>query len=83
MSPNKVCPSCGGAVPVACKQCSECGTYFDRLPRPERFPMTFTLHEWRLLAIAASKVKESAYIHAHDAKAVRELARRIAKETGK
>jgi len=83
MSPRKVCPNCCAYQQNAVKTCAECGHefYADRVT--PRLTMTLTVREWRLLAIAARKVKESAFIHLEDAKAVRELARRITTETGK
>ena len=43
--------------------------------------LTFTVHEWRLLAIAAATVSPHKYIHQRDRDAVKELADRILKET--
>ena len=45
--------------------------------------MTFTRHEWRLLAIAAARVYKGSYIASLDFVEVRKLAKVIVAETGK
>lgn len=49
----------------------------------DELALTFTLLEWRILAIAAVKAKSSSYAHPEHAAVAHGLARRIAAETGK
>lgn len=42
--------------------------------------ITLTKHEWRLLAIAATKVNSGSYISLDDARAVRKLAKLLLQE---
>lgn len=54
------------------------------VPNEEPLTMTFTAHEWRLLAIAAVKVKETVFIDGRKCKQeLRDISNRILKETGK
>lgn len=54
------------------------------IPNEEPLTMTFTAHEWRLLAIAAVKVKSSVFINgAKCAAELKDVSNRILKETGK
>ncbi|AFH19769.1 hypothetical protein F406_gp046 [Agrobacterium phage 7-7-1] len=54
------------------------------IPNEESLTMTFTAHEWRLLAIAAVKVKSSVFINGAACSAtLKNVAERILKETGK
>lgn len=49
----------------------------------DEITMTFTRHEWRLLAVAAARVYKGSYIASLDVVEVRKLARVIVAETGK
>lgn len=54
------------------------------VPNEQPLTMTFTAHEWRLLAIAAVKVKQTVFIDGLKCKReLRTIATRILEETGK
>lgn len=54
------------------------------VPNEQPITMTFTAHEWRLLACAAVKVKQTAFIDGLKCKQeLRTIATSILKETGK
>jgi len=45
--------------------------------------LTFTLRQWRLLAVAAGRVSASVFIESKDAAEVKAIAKLIAEQTGK